>query len=283
MPRRALFALLVALLAIGSGATTATPDPGRDPNVAALQVALRARGVYTGPVDGLAGTGTIAAVQRLGGDKLFGRRTLRALGKFARHPLGSRPVSDGAVGWDAAALQFMLAWHGFPSATIDGAFGSHSDRALRKFERWARLPQDGIAGPAVIAALKQPPATCPIALRAPLATPYTDTFGPRGNRFHTGIDYPASRGTPVGAAASGRVSWAGNLGGGWGIVVTIQHPRGVATMYAHLSKPLVSVGRRVTVGERIGLVGATGDASGPHVHFEVRLRGAAVDPLTGLS
>ena len=283
MPRRALFALLMALLAIGSGATTATPDPGRDPNVAALQVALRARRVYTGPVDGLAGTGTIAAVQRLGGDGLFGRRTLRALGKFARHPLGSRPVSDGAVGWDAAALQFMLAWHGFPSATIDGAFGSHSDRALRKFERWARLPQDGIAGPAVIAALKQPPATCPIALRAPLATPYTDTFGPRGNRFHTGIDYPASRGTPVGAAASGRVSWAGNLGGGWGIVVTIQHPRGVATMYAHLSKPLVSVGRRVTVGERIGLVGATGDASGPHVHFEVRLRGAAVDPLTGLS
>jgi peptidoglycan hydrolase-like protein with peptidoglycan-binding domain len=280
MPRR-LFVTLLVVLAAGLSGASATP--ARDPNVAALQVALRARGVYSGPVDGLAGTGTIAGVRRLGGDGLFGPRTMHALGKFARHRLGSRPVSDGTVGWDAAALQFMLAWHGFPSATIDGAFGSHSDRALRKFERWAGLPEDGIAGPAVIAALKQPPATCPIALRAPLATPYTDGFGPRGDRFHTGLDYPAPSGTPVGAAASGRVSWAGNLGGGWGIVVTIEHPRGVATMYAHLSKALVSVGQRVTVGERIGLVGATGDASGPHVHFEVRLRGAALDPLTGLS
>ncbi len=280
MPRRLFVTLLVV---VAAGLSVANAAPVHDPNVAALQVALRARGVYSGPVDGLAGTGTIAAVRRLGGDGLFGPRTMHALGKFARHPLGSRPVSDGTVGWDAAALQFMLAWHGFPSATIDGAFGSHSDRALRKFERWAGLPEDGIAGPAVIAALKRPLATCPIALRAPLATPYTDGFGPRGDRFHTGLDYPAPRGTPVGAGASGRVSWAGNLGGGWGIVVTIQHPRGVATMYAHLSKALVSVGQRVTVGERIGLVGATGDASGPHVHFEVRLRGAAVDPLTGLS
>jgi len=280
MVRRLLVPLLVLLAA---GLSAAGAAPARDPNVAGLQVALRARGVYSGPVDGLAGSGTIAAVRRLGGDGLFGRRTLHALGKFARHRLGSRPVSDGSVGWDAAAVQFMLAWHGFPSATIDGAFGSHSDRALRKFERWAGLPEDGVAGPAVVAALKKQPASCPIALRAPLATPYTDTFGPRGNRFHTGVDYPAATGTPVGAAASGLVSWAGNLGGGWGIVVTIQHSDGVATMYAHLSRALVSVGHRVTVGERIGLVGATGDASGPHVHFEVRLRGAAVDPLTGLS
>jgi peptidoglycan hydrolase-like protein with peptidoglycan-binding domain len=280
MPRRLLVALLVALLA---GLSSASAAPTRDPNVAALQVALRAKGVYAGPVDGLAGTGTIAAVRRLGGNGLFGARTLRKLGKFASHRLGSRPVSDGTVGWDAAAVQFMLAWHGFPSATIDGAFGSHSDRALRKFERWAGLPEDGVAGPAVIEALKKPAPTCPIALRPPLATPYTDGFGPRGNRFHTGVDYPAAVGTPVGAAASGRVSWAGNLGGGWGIVVTIQHPDHVATMYAHLSKAVVSVGERVTVGERIGLVGQTGDATGPHVHFEVRLRGASVDPVTGLS
>ncbi|HEU5212119.1 MAG TPA: peptidoglycan DD-metalloendopeptidase family protein [Gaiellaceae bacterium] len=280
MLRRLVLVLLAAVLAACSAAGAA---PARDPNVAALQVGLRAHGVYHGPVDGLAGVRTFAAVRRLGGDSLFGWRTLHRLGKFARHPLGSRPVLDGTVGWDAAAIQFMLAWHGFPSATFDGAFGSHSDRALRKFERWAGLPQDGVAGPAVIAALQRPPATCPIALRPPLATPYTDGFGPRGNRFHTGVDYPAPRGTPVGAAANGRVSWAGNLGGGWGNVVTIQHPHGVATMYAHLSKVLVSVGRHVTVGERIGFVGATGDASGPHVHFEVRVRGAAVDPLTGLS
>ncbi len=278
MPRRVFVALLVTCW-------PASPSPARprpDPNVAALQVALRARGVYAGPVDGLAGTGTIAAVRRLGGDGLFGAH-LRALGKFDATRSGAGPSRMGP--WGGMPRRSSSCSRGTasrpPRSTV--AFGSHSDRALRKFERWARLPVDGVAGPAVIAALKQPPATCPIALRPPLATPYTDTFGPRGNRFHTGIDYPAPRGTPVGAAASGRVSWAGNLGGGWGIVVTIQHPRGVATMYAHLSKALVSVGRRVTVGERIGLVGATGDASGPHVHFEVRWRGAAVDPLTGLS
>jgi hypothetical protein len=280
MPRRLAVIVLVVLLA---GLSSASASTTRDPNVAALQVALRAKGVYAGPVDGLAGAGTVAAVRRLGGDGLFGHRTLRALGTFARHRLGSRPVADGTVGWDAAAVQFMLAWHGFPSATIDGAFGSHSDRALRKFERWAGLPEDGVAGPAVVEALKQPPATCPIALRPPLSTPYGDTFGPRGNRFHTGIDYPAAIGTPVGAAAPGRVSWAGDLGGGWGIVVTVQHAHGVATMYAHLSKTLVTVGQRVATGQKVGLVGQTGDASGPHVHFEVRLRGAAVDPLTGLS
>jgi peptidoglycan hydrolase-like protein with peptidoglycan-binding domain len=280
MPRRLLVVVLVALLA---GLSSASAVPSRDPNVAALQVALRARGVYAGPVDGLAGAATVAAVRRIGGDGLFGRRTLRALGRFARHPLGSRQVAEGTVGWDAAAIQFMLAWHGFPSATIDGAFGTHSDRALRKFERWAGLPEDGVAGPAVIKALDEPPASCPIALRPPLSTPYGDTFGPRGNRFHTGVDYPAPTGTPVAAAAAGRVSWAGNLGGGWGIVVTIQHGHGVATMYAHLSKTLVSLGQHVKTGQKIALVGATGDASGPHVHFEVRLRGAAVDPLTGLS
>ena len=192
MPLRALIAVLARGPALrprhGLGAAP------RDPNVAALQVGLRARGVYTGPVDGLAGPGTIAAVRSLGGDGLFGSRTRARLGALGRHSLGSRSVGSGSVGWDAAALQFMLAWHGFPSATVDGAFGDHSVRALEKFERWAGLPADGVAGPAVIAALKQAPPTCPIALHPPLSTSYTDRFGPRGNRFHTGLDYPGRDG-----------------------------------------------------------------------------------------
>src|SRR4051794_35331659 len=170
MPVRASITVLVAVVlsafASASGAApTASTSAVRDPNVAALQVGLRARGVYSGPVDGLAGPGTVAAVRALGGNGLFGARTRARLGQLGRHPLGSRPVGGGAVGWDAAALQFMLAWHGFPSATVDGAFGSHSVRALGNFERWAGLPADGVAGPAVIAALQQPPPTCPIALR----------------------------------------------------------------------------------------------------------------------
>ena len=64
--------------------------------------------------------------------------------------------------------------------------------------------------------------------------------------------------------------------------MTIAHRDGVRTMYAHLSRVDVRVGQRVRTGARVGLVGATGDATGPHLHFEVRLRGAAVDPLPAL-
>ena len=78
------------------------------------------------------------------------------------------------------------------------------------------------------------------------------------------------------------MTWAGELAGGWGIVVTIAHSSGVETMYAHLSRVSVTVGQRVTAGRTVGAVGATGHASGPHLHFEVHIRGAAVDPRSGL-
>ena len=287
MPLRAFIAVLVAAVLSGlagasSAAPTASTSAARDPNVAALQVGLRARGVYSGAVDGLAGPGTLAAVRALGGNGLFGARTRARLGALGRHPLGSRAVGGGSVGWDAAALQFMLAWHGFPSATVDGNFGSHSVRALENFERWADLPVDGVAGPAVVAALREPMPACPISLRAPIAGPIGDGFGPRGNRFHTGLDFPAAAGTPVGAAAPGRVTWAGDMAGGWGIVVRIDHGKGVTSMYAHLSSVKVSVGSRVTTGQTVGAVGQTGHAEGPHVHFEVRIRDAAVDPRPAL-
>jgi hypothetical protein len=272
----------IAALALAVPAAV-TAVPVRDANVAALQVGLRAHGLYSGAIDGRAGPATVAAVRSLGGGTLFGGRTRSALGTYGRYTLGSRTITDGTVGWDAAAVQFMLAWHGFPSATIDGTFGNHSVRALKKFEAWAHLPVDGVAGPAVLAALRKPAPTCPIPLRAPLQTPYTDVFGPRGDRFHTGVDFAAAMGTPVAAAAPGRVTSAGDLGGGWGIVVAVAHSRGVSTMYAHLSQALVSVGQRVSTGQTVGAVGATGHATGPHVHFEVRLRGAAVDPFTGLN
>jgi peptidoglycan hydrolase-like protein with peptidoglycan-binding domain len=287
MPLRAPIAVLAAsvlfsLAAASSAAPIASSSAVRDPNVAALQVGLRAKGVYSGPVDGLAGPGTVAAVRALGGNGLFGARTRARLGKLGKHPLGSRTVGGGSVGWDAAALQFMLAWHGFPSATVDGNFGSHSVAALEKFETWASLPPDGVAGPAVIAALKEPAQTCPIALRAPIGVPHADGFGPRGNRFHTGLDFPAATGTPVAAAASGRVVSAGDLGDGYGISVRIAHGNGVDTLYAHLSKASVSAGARVKTGQVVGAVGSTGHAHGSHLHFEVRIRDAAVDPLTGL-
>jgi murein DD-endopeptidase MepM/ murein hydrolase activator NlpD len=261
-----------------------------DPEIAALQVGLRQKGFYGGTVDGVLGAGTqrgIRKLQRRAGlsvDGVAGPRTKSALGRFGkRAPLGNRPLVAGMKGWDVAALQFALAWHGFPSGNLDGHFGAQTATALRKFQRWAGLRSDSRAGPATFAALKQPLPTCPISLAAPVAGRHTDVFGPRGNRFHTGIDYPGSRATPVGAAAAGRVTYAGWIPGGWGYLVTISHGNGVETMYAHLSGVGVRVGQRVALGQRLGRIGSSGNATGPHLHFEVRVRGAAVDPLSALS
>nr|MDQ2980823.1 peptidoglycan DD-metalloendopeptidase family protein [Actinomycetota bacterium] len=176
---------------------------------------------------------------------------------------------------------FLLAWHGFPSAIIDGGLGEHTERALRRFQRWAGLKPDGVAGDTTYAALRSPSATCPITLAWPIAAPVGDGFGPRGNRFHAGIDLVAAQGAPVAAAAAGRVVFAG-FAGGWGNLVIVAHADGVKTMYAHLATVAVHRKELVAVGARLGTVGATGHASGPHLHFEVHVRGAAVDPRSAL-
>jgi murein DD-endopeptidase MepM/ murein hydrolase activator NlpD len=277
----------VAALCLAALAAPAAAGAMGLPDVAALQVALRARGFYAGPVDGDAGPQTAAAVRRLqrraglAVDGIAGPRTRAALGRFARHELGSRVLQVGARGWDVAELQFTLAWHGFPSGSIDGRFGAHVRGAVRRFQRWARLDVDGRAGPATLASLRTPPPRSPLALRAPLAAPTGDRFGPRGNRFHSGVDFIAAFATPVAAAAAGRVTWVGYRDG-WGLLVTVAHGGGVRTLYAHLSRADVHLGQRVAAGGRLGLVGASGEATGPHLHFEVRVRGAAVDPLAAL-
>jgi murein DD-endopeptidase MepM/ murein hydrolase activator NlpD len=108
-----------------------------------------------------------------------------------------------------------------------------------------------------------------------------DGFGPRGASFHTGLDLLASYGTAVGAAGSGAVTFGGWLDG-YGQLVVVQHVLGVSTYYAHLSRIAVAVGQRIGTGQLLGRVGMTGHATGPHLHFEVRVRGAAVDPRTAV-
>lgn len=103
-------------------------------------------------------------------------------------------------------------------------------------------------------------------------------FGMRWGRMHEGIDIAASSGTPVRAAAAGTVIHAGWLGG-YGNLVVLDHGNGLATAYAHASAILVSLGQQVSQGQTVSLVGSTGNSSGPHLHFEVRANGAAVDPL----
>ena len=256
-------------------------------SVAALQVALRAKGLYAGTIDGFAGAGTRRAVRRLQRhsgllvDGVAGPQTMRALGRRGRPRLGARQLRSGNSGFDVAALQFLLAWHGFPSATIDGGFGSRTEAALIRFQRYAGLRRDGVAGPATIGLLRRAPRRSPLALGRPVTASIGDGFGPRDNRFHPGLDFPAAAGTAVHAARSGRVTWAGWWPGGLGNLVSVANGHGVRTLYGHLSSISVRRGQRVGFGAFLGRVGSTGLSTGPHLHFELRLRGAAIDPATG--
>jgi murein DD-endopeptidase MepM/ murein hydrolase activator NlpD len=215
-------------------------------------------------------------------DGIAGPRTRAALGWRGRPRLGSRVIRAGHRGWDVAALQFLLATRGFPSGAFDGVLGPRGDAALRRFQAWAGLGADGLAGPATIAAVRRPPARSPLRFLAPIGGSPTDRFGPRGDRMHTGIDYPAAHGTGVVAAGRGCVRSAGFDGGGYGNLVVVEHRAGMTSWYAHLASIAVRRGQCVVAGTPIGTVGSTGNSTGPHLHFELRLRGAAIDPLSGL-
>jgi murein DD-endopeptidase MepM/ murein hydrolase activator NlpD len=258
------------------------------PGIAALQVALRARGLYPGTVDGVPGPLTRAGVRRFQArrglvvDGIVGPRTRAALGWRGRPRLGRRVMDAGDRGWDVAALQFLLARRGFPSGEFDGHFGARTDTAVRRFQAWTGLAADGLAGPGTLAAAHSPPPRSALRFRAPVGGAPSDGFGPRGGTFHTGIDYPVDAGTAVAAAGSGCVTSAHFDSGGYGNLVVIAHGAGMTSWYAHLNRISVDRGECVGTGHIIGTVGATGRATGPHLHFELRLRGAPVDPLTGL-
>ena len=279
--------LCVALAALALLPAPAAEARGRA-GVAALQVALHQRGLYDGTVHGFPDGRTTAAVrdfqrrQRLVVDGIPGPETRVALGRYARFRLGDRPLRIGTRGWDVAALQFLLAWRGFPSGTFDGDFGPRTDAALRAYQSWRRLPADGVVRREHLRGLRRRPPRSPITLARPVAAQAADRFGPRGSRFHAGLDFPARRGAPVVAARRGVVVSAGWDSGGFGNLVVVRHRRGVTTWYAHLARVRVHTGARVGRRARLGTVGATGLATGPHLHFEARVRGAAVDPLTAL-
>jgi murein DD-endopeptidase MepM/ murein hydrolase activator NlpD len=112
----------------------------------------------------------------------------------------------------------------------------------------------------------------------PVSGPVTSPFGYRWGRLHAGIDIGVPYGTPIHAAASGRVVIAG-WEGGYGNYTCIDHGGGLATCYAHQSSFAVGAGASVSQGQVIGYVGNTGHSFGPHLHFEVRVNGTPVDPL----
>jgi murein DD-endopeptidase MepM/ murein hydrolase activator NlpD len=160
------------------------------------------------------------------------------------------------------------------SFSTKGEMPAHgADRANRLLDQMDRLNLYRIAAEA-----------------APFATPvksgyrFTSGFGYRrdpktgGRRLHKGVDFAGPVGTPLYATADGVVTHAGWLSG-YGRLVKIQHQFGIETRYAHMSKIRVNVGQRVSRGERIGDMGASGRVTGPHLHYEVRVGGKAVNPM----
>ncbi|SJM59161.1 M23 family metallopeptidase [Gulosibacter sp. 10] len=124
----------------------------------------------------------------------------------------------------------------------------------------------------------------------PVGTNISSGFGPRAaplpgaSTFHNGVDFVPGAGTPVGSMAEGTVSLVSNGGTTYGVYVEVEHEidgQKVTTVYAHLQAGSVSVveGQSIAAGEQIGAVGNTGNSSGAHLHFEVKVEGTPVDPI----
>jgi len=127
-----------------------------------------------------------------------------------------------------------------------------------------------------------------VSLRLPIRGAIRSVFGPRRDpingrpRFHKGIDIAAPSGTPIQAAAAGRVVFSGR-NKGYGNMVMLEHADGRRTLYAHAEALYVKVGATVAAGQTIAAVGSTGHSTGPHVHFEIRVGDQAVNPLKNLT
>ncbi len=158
------------------------------------------------------------------------------------------------------------------------------EAARRAAEEEQRRRAAQLAGQAV-----PPPVNegAPGAFSWPASGPITSPFGMRndpngrGFRMHTGIDIGAPMGATITAAAGGRVIYAG-WEGGYGNTIIIDHGGDTSTLYGHCSQIFVADGQEVSRGQAIGAVGATGDATGPHLHFEIRINGVPVDPSSRL-
>ena len=154
--RRHILILGAALALLGAAPATAAVA---DPEIAALQVALRSKGMYFGTIDGLAGPMTangLRAFQRAARIPVSGElsaRTRAELGALGRPLVARRVLTQGAYGWDVSALQFMLARAGhLRLLDVDGHFGASTKTALTRFQRSRGLAVDGIAGPATLTA-----------------------------------------------------------------------------------------------------------------------------------
>ncbi|NPB06316.1 MAG: peptidoglycan DD-metalloendopeptidase family protein [Aquificae bacterium] len=163
------------------------------------------------------------------------------------------------------AIERLLARKGLKKLTPASGGRSSVEELLKDAER-------------LLAFLSSTPLGLPVS--GAISSPFGYRFDPFTGRrvYHKGIDIKAPYGTPVRVTADGVVVFAGRKLG-FGKVVIVRHARGYETLYAHLSSIKVKVGQRVKTGQVIGLVGTSGRSTGPHLHYEVRRWGRAVNPL----
>ncbi|MEZ5794698.1 DUF5930 domain-containing protein [Albidovulum sp.] len=155
-----------------------------------------------------------------------------------------------------------------PSVQSDGSPDDSAERAGRILEQLDRMNLYRLAVEKT-----------PFALPLNTSFRFTSPFGRRWGRMHEGVDLAGSYGSPIYATADGVVVHAG-WSSGYGNLVKIRHQFGIETRYGHMSKIRVHVGQKISRGERIGDMGSTGRSTGTHLHYEVRVNGSAINPMT---
>jgi murein DD-endopeptidase MepM/ murein hydrolase activator NlpD len=189
----------------------------------------------------------------------------------------------------AACGRYLQVFADLGVKTVAGSGGRQGSGG--PFLPWMRPPEDPFARQLyrirlslrAVDTLQREITTVPVGRPTVGATDVTSPFGVRLDPFvrqlalHTGVDFRGEPGDPVRAAASGKVVQA-ERNGGYGLMVEVDHGNGIATRYAHLSAISVSEGAMIDVGTVVGRIGTSGRSTGPHLHYEVRVNGEAVDP-----
>lgn len=215
-----------------------------------------------------------------------------AISAPASEPAPGRPATAAGANVPAARPEPTAAGIGGAGSAAPVAAGGGADTTPAPIaelaSRDARKRLRGLQDEALRAAVARLPAVAfaSSTFEAPVHGTITSRFGWRtlavnGNHFHAGVDIAATVGEPVHVARDGVVVKAG-WGGTYGNAVFVDHGDGTQTRYAHLSRIDVHTGQRVRQGDVLGLAGSTGASTGPHVHFELRFDGRAVDPLAYL-
>lgn len=192
-------------------------------------------------------------------------------------------VAAPAFANSAASADIAAPLRAAEAARTGATVGAGDQEFHRLFSNWQAL--DGgnasttASAPARSAGSVSIPSLIPVASTRSMSSGFGMRVHPvlGGLRSHKGIDLPAATGTPIYATADGVVGKA-DWFGGYGLFVELEHGANLETRYGHMSRIAVAEGQRVRKGEVIGYVGSTGRSTGPHLHYEVRIAGEAVNP-----